>query len=69
MFIACSLKNWQNFFMQSLRLYISFIFSMLLNKDIVDTEKPDGICSGTFFVYEISGLLLHPSNFSIIHGA
>ena len=55
--------------MQSLRLYISFIFSMLLNKDIVDTEKPDGICSGTFFVYEISGLLLHPSNFSIIHGA
>ena len=40
---------------------------MLLKKDIVDIEKPDGICSLTFVVDEFSGLFLHPSIFSIIH--
>ena len=38
-FIACSLKDTQNFFMQSLRLYISYLFSMLLNEDIVDIKN------------------------------
>ena len=66
-FIACSLKNSQNFFIQSLPLYISCLFSMLLKEDIVDTEKPDGICYLTFVVDEFSGLFLHPSIFSIIH--
>ena len=38
---------------------------MLLNKDIVDIEKPDGICSLNFVVNEFSGILLHLSIFSI----
>ena len=40
---------------------------MLLNKDIVDIEKPDGIRSFTFAVDEFSELFLHPSIFSNIH--
>ena len=40
---------------------------MLVNEDIVNIEKPDGICSLAFVVAEFSGLLLHPSIFSIIH--
>ena len=43
--IACALKNSQNFFMQSLPLYMSCLFSMFLSDDIVDIEKPDGISS------------------------
>ena len=35
-------------FTPSLPLYISCLFSMLLNDDIVDTKKPDGICLLTF---------------------
>ena len=38
---------------------------MLLNEDIVDTEKSDGTCSPTFVVDEFSGLFLHTSIFSI----
>ena len=34
--------------MQSLPLHISSLFSMLLNDDIVDMEKPDGTCLPTF---------------------
>ena len=61
-----SLKNSQNFFIQSLPLYTScFFFSMLLNDHIVDIEKPDGICLPTFVVNEFSGLFLHPSIISI----
>ena len=40
---------------------------MFLNDDIVDIEKPDGICLPTSFVYEFSRLFLHPSIFSIKH--
>ena len=40
---------------------------MLLNKDIVDIEKPDGICSLTFVADRFPGLFLHPSVFSIKH--
>ena len=39
----CSLKDSQNVFMQPLPLYISCLFSMLLNDDIVRIEKPDEI--------------------------
>ena len=46
----CSLQDSQNFFMQSLPLHTSRLFSMLLNDDIVDIEQPDGICSPTFDV-------------------
>ena len=41
--------------------------SMLLNDDIVEIEKPDGICLLNFVVDEFSGIFLHPSIFSIIH--
>ena len=64
---ASSLKNSQNFFIQPLHLYTSCLFSMLQNEDIVDIEKPDGICSFTFVVDEFSGLFSHPSMFSFIH--
>ena len=33
---------------------------MLLNEDIVDIKKPDGICSLTFVEDKISGLFFHP---------
>ena len=57
----------QIFFMQSLPLYTSCLFSMLLNDNIVDIVKPDGICLLTFSADEFSGLFLYPSIFSIIH--
>ena len=60
-FIACSLKNSVDFFMQSLPLNTTCLFSMLLNEDIVDIKKPDGLCSLTFVVDEFSGLFLHPT--------
>ena len=40
---------------------------MLLNDDIVDLRKSDGICTPTFAVDEFSGLFLHLSIFSIKH--
>ena len=53
--------------MQCLPLYTSSLFSMLLNVDIVDSEKPDEIefCSPTSVVDESPGLFLHPSIFSM----
>ena len=51
--------------MQSLPLYTSCLFSMLLNDDIIDIEKPDEICSPTSAVNEFLELFLHPSIFSI----
>ena len=62
-----SLKDLQNLFLQSLPLYASCLFSMLLNDNIVDIEKSDGICSPTFVVDELSGLFLHASVFSMKH--
>ena len=40
---------------------------MILNSDIVDIEKPHGICLLTFVADEFSGLFLDASIFSIIH--
>ena len=40
---------------------------MLLNEDIVDIEKRDGICSLTIVADEFSGLFLNTSIFSIMH--
>ena len=62
-----SLKDSQNFFTQSLPLYTSCLFSVLLNDDIVDIEKPDGMCLLTVVVDEFPGLFLHSSIFFIIH--
>ena len=42
---------------------------MLLNKDIVDSEKPDGICLLNFVVDEFSGLFSHTSIFSMKHSS
>ena len=38
---------------------------MLLNDNVVELEKPTGICSATFAVLEFSGLFLRRSRFSI----
>ena len=67
MFIVCSLKNPQNFFMQFLPLHTSCLLSMLFNDDIVDIAKPDGICSLFFVEEEFSELFLHLTVFSIEH--
>ena len=40
-------------------MYTSWLFSMLLNDDIVDVEKPDGIFLHTFIVNEFSELFSH----------
>ena len=53
--------------MQSLVPYTSWLFSMLLNDNIVDIEKPDEACSSTFIVDDLSGLFIHPSIFSTKH--
>ena len=50
-----------------LRIHKTFsynFFSMLLNEDVADIEKPDRICSLTF--YECLGIFLYPSVFSVI---
>ena len=39
LFIACSLKDSLNFFIQSLPVHTSKLFSMLLNEDIVDMSR------------------------------
>ena len=66
-FIACSLTDPQTYFMQYLPLYTSYLFSMLLNEDIVDIEKPDRICLPTFAVDGFVGLHSRPLIFSIKH--
>ena len=53
--------------MQYLPIYTSCLFSELLNDDIREIEKLDGICSFTFVVDEFSRLILQTSIFSIIH--
>ena len=40
---------------------------MLLNDDIANIEKRDGVCSLAFVVNEYSGLFLGPLIFSIKH--
>ena len=46
--------------MKSLLPYISCLCPMLLNDDIVDIGKPDGIYSASFAADEFSGLFLDP---------
>ena len=66
-FIACSLKYSQNFFMEFWLLHKSCSFYMLQNDDIVDIEKHDRVSSLTFLVDEFPGLFFYPSIFRIIH--
>ena len=66
-FIACFLKDLKIF---SCHLYLCIhraYFCIFLNDNIGDIEKPDGVCLLTFVSDEFSGLILHPSIFSIIH--
>ena len=65
--IACSLKDLQNFFIQSLPRCASCLFCMFLNDDIADIKKADRICLPAFVVNDFSVLLLHPLIFSIKH--
>ena len=65
-FMVCSLKDSQNVFMESLNLYTSCFFSMLLNDDILYIIKPDRICLTNLVVDEFSEWFLHQSIFSII---
>ena len=59
--IVCYPKDSQRFFMQSLPLYTSYLFSMILIDDILDIEKTDGTCLPTFVVDEFSGYFIHQS--------
>ena len=65
-FIACSKESTKLFHTIFTSVHIMFIF-YALNDDIVDIEKPDGICSVIFIVSEFSGLFLQASIFSLIH--
>ena len=40
---------------------------MFLSKNVVEIEKPDGICSLAFAVDEFSGLSFYPPIFTIMH--
>ena len=62
--ILCSLKHLQNFFIQSLPLYRSCSFFMLLNDGIVEIEKHYRICSPAFVVDEFSRLSVFPTKHS-----
>ena len=70
-FIAWSLKYSQHFFMKSLPLDTSCLFSMFSKHysiiNSIDIEKPDGKLSATFGVDGFLGLILHASVFSIKH--
>ena len=66
-FVACFFKYLRNFFIQFLPLYTSCSFSIFLNEDTIDIEKPDGICWLTFVVDKFYGLFLPRSIFSIMH--
>ena len=63
-FIACSIKDLQIFFMQYLSLYIVCLFSTPSNVHIVSIEYTQGICSPTFLAYDFTNLFyifhLHP---------
>ena len=54
--IVCCLKDSQHFIMQSLPQYTSCLFSVSLNDDFVDIEKPYVILSFTFVIDDFSGL-------------
>ena len=56
-FIASSLNHSQFFFMESLPMYASFLFSMSLNGDIAGIEKHDIKCLPTFVGDGFSGFL------------
>ena len=60
-FVACSLKEVQNFSIQFSPRYKLCLFSILSKAHIVDIEYPQGICSTNFVVEDFYGLFAHPS--------
>ena len=48
-------------------LHASCLFFMLLNENFVDIEKPGEMCSPIFVADEFSGMILHPTIFSVKH--
>ena len=57
----CSLKEVQNFFIQSFPQYKVCLFSIWSNPQIFDIEYPQGICSPIFVAEDFSGLFTHQS--------
>ena len=66
-FIVCSLKNSQNFFMQSLPLYTSCLFSYASKEKYCRHWKVWWNMFAYFVVDKFSGLFLNISIFSILH--
>ena len=62
-FIACSLKGLQNFWIESSASYTLCLFSIPSNLHIVDIEYLQEICSPTFVVNGFSKLFLYFSDF------
>ena len=62
-FVSFTFQDPQNVSMNVLPLHTSYLFSLSLNDDIVDIEKPYRVCSLTFVVEDYSGLFLHPPIF------
>ena len=48
-------------------LHASCLFFMLLNENFVDIERPGEMCSPIFVADEFSGMILHPTIFSVKH--
>ena len=62
-FFKCSLKESQNFFIQSFPRYKVCLFSIWSYPQIVDIEYRQWICSPTFIVEDFSGLFARLSIF------
>ena len=60
-FVAFSLKDIQNFFMQSSSLFTPRFFSIPLHFHIVEIEYPQGLSFPTFAANNFSELLFHSS--------
>ena len=58
--ILCAVWGFAKLFHAVFTSAYIMLFSMILNENIVDTKKPDGIWSPTFVVDEFSGVFLHP---------
>ena len=56
-----SLKDSQKFFMQSLPLHTSYLFSIPSNAYIIDIEYSQGMYSPTFVIDDFSKLFFDPS--------
>ena len=58
-FVACSLRELQNVFVQSFSRYKPCLISISSKALIADNEYPQGICSPTFVVEDFFHLFAH----------